>query len=61
MLKPSAESIRFQQQVELAARYNREQARKKEHQRWRAEQTFPNRVDKTLLWPVYSKQDKLFS
>lgn len=61
MLKLSAESIRFQEQVELAARYNREQARKEEHQRWRAQQTFPDRVDKTILWPVYSKQYKLFS
>lgn len=61
MLKLSAESIRFQEQVELAARYNREQARKEEHQRWRAQQNFPDRVDKTILWPVYSKQYKLFS
>ena len=61
MLKPTREAIRFQRSIEKAAQYNREELRREEHEQYIATKNFPDRVDKTILWPVYSKNSKLFS
>ena len=41
--------------------YKVQKKRLDEQERIRMEQTFPNRIDKAILWPIYSKNEKLFA
>ena len=54
--------VRKLQKVELDPfEFNRQRALKEKQAREKLESEFKNRVDKSILWPVYAKDEKLFA